>query len=388
MIKRDLTDKLKQLAAQFPAISLMGPRQSGKTTLVKMVFPEYAYFSFEDPDIRELVRNDPRAFLNRTKDAPGVIFDEVQHIPELFSYMQTHIDLYKKRGHFILTGSHNLLLNQAITQSLAGRTAILTLLPLSIHELTQAQKLPNTIDDTLFTGQYPIFYTDSLSVVDWQRSYINSYVERDVRQIQRVIDLSIFQKFLRLCAGRIGQVLNINSLSNDTGMSTHTIKQWLSILETTYIIFLLQPYYRNLGKRVIKSPKLYFYDTGLACSLLSITNSDQLFTHHIRGHLFESFIIADFIKQRHNKGLNPNIFFWRDKTDYEIDCIVEDGASLTPIEIKVSQTFSSHFFDHFKKWNEFAHTDPSANILLYGGELSQPTKRGTLVGWKNAGDII
>ena len=283
MISREITLKLQDLAGQFSAVAILGPRQSGKTTLAQITFPNYLYFSFEDFDTRLLVQADPRAFLMRYKDEPGVIFDEIQNIPELFSYMQGFIDSHKKRGHFIVTGSQNFALTQSISQSLAGRIALLTLLPLSMSELKKANKLPESLDDALFNGMYPSIYANRVKPFDWYKSYVATYVERDVRQIKNVTDLSSFQQFMKLVAARVGQVLNLTALSNDTGMSVPTIKQWLNILEASYIIFLLQPFYNNLGKRLIKSPKLYFYDTGLLCSLLQLNSPDQLFAHHLRG---------------------------------------------------------------------------------------------------------
>lgn len=387
MIERRLTTKLKKLSGQFPAVAVLGPRQSGKTTLCRLAFPEYKYFSLEDLSIRSIIKEDPKAFLDRYKNEPGIILDEVQHIPELFSYMQVYIDEYKKKGYFVVTGSQNFALNEAISQSLAGRIALLTLLPLSIAELKKAALLPSHIDQALFKGSYPRIYADNIEPLDWYRSYIGTYIERDVRQIKNVGDLALFQKFVVLCAGRIGQVLNLTSLSNDTGLSVPTIKQWLSVLEASYIIFFLQPYAGNVGKRLIKSPKLYFYDTGIACSLLSITSDDQLFNHYLRGNLFESYIIADLIKQKYNQGMHPTIYYWRDQSDYEIDCIIQEGQELIPIEIKAMQTFNPHLLDHLEKWNEVTKTNPANNIIIYTGELSQNTKRGKLVNWQEVDTI-
>jgi uncharacterized protein len=387
MIRRNLALKLQKLATQFPALAILGPRQSGKTTLARATFSDYHYFSFEDLSTRALVLADPKAFLSKYMDSPGVIFDEIQNVPELFSYMQGYIDEYKKKGHFIVTGSQNLTLNEAISQSLAGRIAILTLLPLSIAELKEAGLLPENIDNALFNGMYPSIYADKTEPFDWYRNYVTTYIERDVRQLQNVGDLNTFKRFMSLCAGRIGQTLNYTSLSNDTGLSVPTMEKWFSILEASYIVFILQPYYKNLGKRVVKSPKLYFYDMGVACSLLSIENSDQIFTHYLRGSLFENYVIADLIKQRYNKGMNPNVFFWRDQSGYEIDCIIEKEQKLTPLEMKVSQTFNAHFLDHLAKWNDLTDSNPADNILVYTGELSQNMQKGRLLNWQEIGDI-
>ena len=387
-IKRKLSEKLSALAKGFPAIALLGPRQSGKTTLAKNVFPEYEYYSFEDLDIRILAANDPRAFLEKCQTAKGVILDEIQNVPTLFSYLQTNIDLNKKMGHFILTGSQNFALTESISQSLAGRIAILTLLPLSIAEIKEARLLPDNIDNAIFNGMYPAIYSNNVSPLDWYKSYINTYVERDVRQIKNITDLSAFQSFLKLCAGRVGQVLSLTTLSNDSGLSITTVKQWLSILEASYIIFLFRPFYKNLNKRVIKSSKLFFYDTGILCNLLSIVKTEQLFSHYLKGNIFESFIISDLVKQRYNKGLDPNLYFWRDQSDFEVDCIVEEAEKIIAVEIKSSQTHNPHVFDYLAKWNKIANTDLASNILIYTGSLQINTKDGKLINWKDAGNLL
>ena len=387
-IERKITNKLLKLASEFPALAIFGPRQSGKTTLVKHLFKNYEYFSFEEMAKREIVSTDPKAFLEKYKDSPGLIFDEVQHVPHLLSYMQTHIDTHKKKGHFILTGSQNLLLNEKVTQSLAGRIAITTLLPLSIQELKDANLLTDSIDKILFLGLYPSIYSDNVGAYDWYSSYINTYVERDVRQIQNIGNLSQFQKFMQLCAGRVGQILNLSSFADDLGVSVPTVKQWLSILEATYIIFLLQPYYQNFNKRIIKAPKLYFYDPGIVCSLLNISNADQLFSYPLRGSIFESIIISDFKKQYYNLGKKPNCYFWRDQSQYEIDCIIETVLKRYPIEIKTSSTYNSRFLDHLSKWNTISDSNPKENILIYSGDNELNTDKGKIINWRNSGNII
>lgn len=391
LIKREIEGRLRSLAQQFTAIAILGPRQSGKTTLAKMVFGDYKYFSFEELGTRQLVLSDPRAFLEKYKDEAGLILDEIQHVPELLSYMQTHIDTYKKRGHFIITGSQNILVNESITQSLAGRIAILTLLPLSISELQNAKLLPENIEAAILKGGYPSIYADGISAYDWYSFYINTYIERDVRQLKNITDLSLFQKFMQICAGRIGQELNMSSIANDLGLSVTGVKQWLSILEATYVIFLLQPYYKNFNKRLTKSPKLYFYDTGVATALLGITDEQQLFSHFARGALFESFIISDLKKQCYNLGVRPNLYFWRDQSGYEVDCILEAGAKNIPIEIKASSTYNTNFLTNLAKWNAIADESYKNNILIYGGNdgFDGPcTIGGKIIGWKSAGDIV
>ena len=385
-IKRNIAQRLISLAQQFPAVAIFGPRQSGKTTLAKEIFKDYIYFSFEDLNNRFLVKTDPKAFLEKYKDIPGLILDEVQHVPELLSYIQTHIDTYKKKGHFIITGSQNLLLSQSITQSLAGRIAILTLLPLSISELENSNTLPEDLDKFLVEGAYPAIYADKVNAADWYSFYINTYVERDVRQVKNIGDLSLFQKFMKLCAGRIGQELNISSLANDLGLAGPTVKQWLSILEATYIIFLLQPYYKNFNKRVIKSPKLYFYDTGLAASLLGIDNKN-FFAHYMRGPIFENLIISDFKKQYFNLGKQPNIYFWRDQSQYEVDCLI-DSNKLIPVELKSGATYNTHFLDNFANFNEITETNPKDNILIYAGEQELNTSKGKIINWQHSSELI
>lgn len=307
--------------------------------------------------------------------------DEIQEVPELLSYIKEHVDKHNKSGYFVITGSQNFLVNEAITQTLAGRVAIFTLLPLSIAELKKAKLLPSVVENMLFTGQYPRIYTQDLDPVQWYPNYIRTYVERDARSIKQVIDLSLFQKFIGLCAGRIGQLLNITSLANDCGITVLTAKSWLSVLEASYIIFLLQPYHTNIGKRLIKTPKLYFYDTGLACSVLGIESSKQLLNHYIRGNIFESFIIAELYKKRFNQGFLPRMYFWRDKTGHEVDCLITSGTAVTPIEIKVGQTVSSNYFDGLKYWYEINKQDEYNGTVVYTGPENQKRKYANVVSW-------
>jgi uncharacterized protein len=387
-IKRDIGYKLSHLAKHFPAVGLLGPRQSGKTTLVKKLFPNYFYFNFEHPDLRAEVEKNPDSFLNNYKNEAGVILDEIQRLPSLLSYIQVHIDAHKKIGHFILTGSQNILLNQSINQSLAGRIGLLTLLPLSIKELKQAKILnPNWLDTTLFQGTYPGLVSQLWplpSVNDWYRSYINTYIERDLRHMEKIYDLATFQKFMKLCAIRVGSQFDITSLSNEAGISSNIAKQWLSVLEACYIIFFLHPYYRNIGKQVKKASKLYFYDSGLLCSLLSINSAAKLLDHYLRGHIFETFIIADFIKQRLNRGYNPDCYFWQNKYGEEVDCIIEQGSELIPIEIKVSDTVKSDFFNNLALWNQTSQTSSDKNILVYGGLKNSSHPGGKIISWENS----
>jgi predicted AAA+ superfamily ATPase len=388
MIKRTLEKKLKQLLTKFPVISLTGPRQSGKTTLVKYAFHHLDYVTLEDPDTREFAHNDPRGFLsNYTK---GVIIDEAQRVPDLFSYIQTIIDNYNKPGMFILTGSQNFLLNERISQTLSGRVAVLTLLPFTLEELigTSFDLTLSHYRNALFKGLYPRIYDFDLDPLDWYPGYVQTYLERDVRQLINIKDLSIFQRFLRLCASRTGQVLNLSSLAVDVGISPNTVKSWLSILEASYILFLLKPHFKNFNKRLIKMPKLYFFDPGLTCYLLGIENQEQLETHYLKGALLESLLISEFFKYRLNRGLDPNCYYWRDKTGHEIDCILESGETLIPVEIKSSETVKAMFFDGLSYWNNLSGQDPANSFLIYGGEKKEKRSCGNVLGWKFAHEVF
>lgn len=349
----------------MPIIVVTGPRQSGKTTLVKELFPEYKYYNLEFPDIREIAKSDPRKFLENFEQ--GIIIDEIQYAPELFSYIQALSDEKKIYGKFILTGSQNFSLIESVSQSLAGRAAIFSLLPFSINELISKKSIINSTE-YIFNGSYPPIYDRNLNPNIWIQSYIQTYLERDVRQIINIKDLSKFQLFLKLCAGRAGQLLNFNSLGNEVGIDSKTIKKWISILETSYIIFLLNPYFKNYNKRLIKTPKLYFYDTGILCQLLEIKSPEQIDSHYAKGSIFENLIIANFKKDFFNKGENKQLYFWRDSIGNEIDCLIESGNSLNIYEIKSSKTISTSYFkglEYFKKISE--ETDISLN-LVYSGD--------------------
>jgi predicted AAA+ superfamily ATPase len=388
-IKRELSKKLKDLAKYFPVLAILGPRQSGKTTLAINTFKNYKYISLEEPRNKEIATVDPKAFIETHKDTPGLILDEIQESPILLSYIQAHVDLNNKPGFFVITGSHNFLLNEKISQTLAGRVAICTLLPLSINEIMTVKK-NISLDQIIFNGSYPRLYATGASPLDLYPPYIKTYVERDVRQITNITDLITFQRFIGLCAGRIGQILNLTSLANDCGVTIATAKSWISILAASYIIFLLQPHYKNFNKRLIKSPKIYFYDTGLACSILGIESQEQLFTHYIRGNLFESFIISELYKQRYNLGKEPRLYFWRDKTGHEIDCVIENGQELMTIEAKAGKTFSQNMIDGLLYWNTLAKTKlPYKNsFLIYGGHEDYKTNTANIISWKSLNKIL
>ena len=380
---------LRELAQKYPAIAVLGPRQSGKTTLVKTVFPDYTYVNFENRNILEQAQSDPQGFLQTyTSNTPGIIIDEFQNFPELTSYLQGFIDEVYRPGFFILTGSQNYLMNKAISQSLAGRISILTLLPLSIEELKESNLLSKEPQQAMIAGGYPRIYEQHINPTVWYPDYLNTYVERDIRELTKVSQLSLFRKFVALCAGRIGQILNITSLCNDTGIDYATARSWLSLLESSYIIFLLQPHHKNFGKRLIKSPKLYFYDSGLACSLLGITSEQQLFTHYLRGNIFESYIISDLMKQYYNNALRPHLYFWRDSHGNEIDCIVEKADHLIPIEIKASQTSNKMFFKNIIYWNKLTQNSTDHNYVIYAGNENQTWKHGKIISWKNCSFVL
>ena len=383
MIKRDLEPILNTLAKKFPVIALLGPRQSGKTTLAQLAFPSHKYVSLEDFDVREVANSDPRAFLDMHKNDFGIILDEIQHAPQLLSYIQTEVDKSKKHGYFIVTGSQNFLLNEAITQTLAGRIAIFTLLPLAFSELKHVDLLPTDSSTMIFQGCYPRLYSDSLEPFNWYPHYIHTYLERDVRQIKNISDLAQFRLFMKLCAGRIGQLLNVSSLANDCGISVGTANTWISILEQSYIIFLLQPHFKNFSKRLVKTSKLYFYDTGLACSLLELESAKQVSTHYLRGGLFESCIISELMKMRYNLGRIPYYYFWRDKIGHEVDCLISQGGKLFPIEIKSGQTITQDYFEELHYWSELAGDDAGRSYCIYAGSESQERTLVSVVMWKD-----
>jgi len=398
MIKRDLTKNLLLSADNFQVVALVGPRQSGKTTLVKSIFKKHKYISLENFEMRDFANDDPNGFLKAYAEKNNVILDEIQNTPKLLSYIQTFIDneafedLTEKRkrrnGRFILTGSQNFLINQAISQSLAGRVSIHTLLPLSLNELKDAKLIKNNPDDFLFQSTYPPTFHKKTPLAEWYASYLKSYLERDVRLLENVPDLSSFQKFMKFCAGRIGQTFEASSLSNDANLPLETVNAWLSVLEASYIIFFLPPYYKNFRKQLTKSSKLYFYDSGFASFLLGIKSTEQLLTHYARGALFESAIISELIKKHFNNGDIPSIYFWRDKSGHEIDCIIEKDLSLLGIEIKINQTISSTQFKGLEDWNKITGNKSENSFLIYGGDEKHSRKNINVVGWKEADTIV
>ncbi|HDL07463.1 MAG TPA: ATP-binding protein [Desulfobacteraceae bacterium] len=377
MITRILANKFKELVQKYPIVTLTGPRQSGKTTLARTLFSDYQYLSFEDPDTRLYASEDPRGFLQEYPDR--IILDEVQWVPEIFSYLQTHTDEQNKNGQFILTGSQHFLLSERISQSLAGRTGILHLMPLSIEEIEITSS--GTLESFLFKGGYPRLHENFIEPADFFPGYTATYLERDVRLIKNIVNLPMFERFLRLCAGRAGQLVNFSSLADDVGISHNTVKAWLGLLEASFIIFQLQPHYRNYKKRLIKMPKLYFWDSGLLCSLLGIETEGQLASHFLRGNIFESAVISEFIKYRFNRGRRSNCYFWRDKHGREVDCIIDKtNDDLVPVEIKSGKTVSQDYFKGINYWQKLS--GKNGGYVVYGGEQRQTRSFTTVLPWR------
>jgi len=410
VIPRTLYKSLLEAASQLPVVAILGPRQSGKTTLAKKTFHKHKYISLEDLDIRLAAIEDPRKFLRDmcSGNSEGVILDEFQNAPAILSYIQKLVDEQEQPGYFILTGSQNFLAparhslpvrrrslsngesaggNQEITQTLAGRIALLTLLPLSITEIKTDNLLPNDVEELMFKGGYPRIYAHNVNPITWYRDYIETYLERDVRQISQVQDLTQFKYFVQLCAGRIGQILNYSSLASDCGIDVRTAKEWLSLLEASYIIFTLQPHHKNFNRRLVKSPKLYFYDVGLVCSLLKIESKDQLLTHYMRGNLFESLIVSELYKRFFNNNRRPSISFWRDNHGHEVDCIIEKASELIPIEIKASMTPYPKIFAELQQWYKISESVAANGYVIYGGNENQSRLHGTALSWRNLEDL-
>ena len=379
MIQRGASSKIKQLAKKFPAVGLLGPRQSGKTTLAKELFPKKPYVSFENQDNILLVTKDPRAFLDQYKT--GAIFDEIQRVPQLLSYLQGVIDDQpNKVGLFIITGSQNLLLLESISQTLAGRIAFIQLLPFSFTELASSKHGTQSLNKLILNGGYPRLYDRKIKPVDFYPNYLLTYVERDVRQIKNITNLAMFQRFLKVCASRVGQEVNYTSIGNDTGVDQKTVLSWFGILEASFIAFRLQPFYNNLGKRLTQMPKLYFYDTGLCCSLLELETESHVNTHPLRGALFENLIILELLKARFNNGQRSNLFYWRDRTGNEIDVLLDQSAQVVPIEIKTSATFTSDYVKGINYWKKINPNVKKAFVVFTGKTAS--LDKISILNWK------
>lgn len=384
LIKRELSNTIARNTKGFPVITITGPRQSGKTTFAKMIFPDYEYITLEDPDVREYAVSDPRDFIQRYSDQ--VIIDEFQRAPELTSYLQGHIDKINKPGMYILTGSNQFEYINTVSQTLAGRTAILKLLPFSYREIYQGQNKETDIFNIMVKGWYPRIFDQRLSFKTFYNSYFETYIQRDVRSLLNVQNLNDFHRFVRLCAGRTGQLLNLSNLANDVGVSYNTIKGWISILQASYIIELLHPFHNNYNKRIIKSSKLYFLDTGLACSLLGINNPEQLRTHPLRGEIFETFIFSELLKSKYNNSFASNLYFYKDSNNNEIDFLVESGSGLIPIEAKLNSTPKKMHFKNLEYFNKLSD-NVSRNYLIYSGNQNDHRYNCDIVGYQHIADI-
>ena len=384
MIKRTISEKILHYARQYPVITITGPRQSGKTTLCKALFPKRKYFSLENIDTRDYARNDPRAFLNECQKE-GAIIDEIQRVPELASYIQEIVDTKDKPGLFILTGSQNFHLLNTVSQSLAGRTALAVLLPFSYAEIYSDKAKP--VDKVLFTGFYPRIHDKKLNPTEALSFYVSTYLERDIRALINVKDLAKFEKFLKLCAGRVAQIVNLSNLANDCGINHNTAKSWLSVLEASYIIFFVRPHHANFGKRLIKAPKLYFTDCGLAAYLLDIQSDKHIMQHPLKGPLFENFVVAELLKARTNQGKNSNIYFFRDNIGNEVDALLEDGISVKPVEIKLGSTISDDYFKGLRYYQKINKKNLSKAALIYGGTLDQHRQTADVFSYRNVEKI-
>ncbi len=380
VIERDLTPRLRAAARKFPVVTVTGPRQSGKSTLCRAVFPKHSYTSLEAPDVRSFAQEDPKAFL--AQFPKGAVLDEVQRCPLLPSYLQGIVDDDPRPGKWILTGSQNLALIASVSQSLAGRTALLHLLPLARSEVLRFDRRPGTLEETVLAGGYPRIFDRKLAPSEWLSSYASTYVERDVRSVANIGDLGTFQRFLGLCAGRTGQLLNLSSLAGDCGISQPTAKAWLSVLEATFIAFRLPSYSGNLRKRLVKMPKLHFYDTGLVSWLLGIRDAGQLRTHPLCGAIFETWVVSEIVKQRENRGESGGVFFYRDQHGVEADLVVERGGKLLLVEAKAGTTASGDFLDPLRRVGAvLGAAKRPQSFAVYGGEARQSRSEGAILPW-------
>jgi predicted AAA+ superfamily ATPase len=385
MIHRTSQKTLLRLAKGFPVVAITGPRQSGKTTLARMTFPKKPYLSLEDVDVRDAAESDPRGLL--AAYPRGAILDEVQRAPQLFSYLQTKVDEKIIPGMFVLTGSQQFGLVSGITQSLAGRVGLVQLLPFSTAELLPAKMLPDSLDELMIRGMYPPLYDRKVKSSDWLAGYAATYIERDARQLINVRNLSTFQKFIKMCAARTGQILNLSSLAADCGITHNTAASWISILEASYLVHLLPPHYRNFNKRLVKAPKLYFLDVGLAAWLMGIYSAEQIRFHSHRGALFETFVVSEFLKARFNQGMPSNYFYWRDSKGLEIDLVIEVADKLMAVEIKSGQTIAPDFFSALKRWLSLTGAPDAPAWLVYGGRKKVVNKNIICVPWNGVSEI-
>lgn len=380
-VNRNIVSEINFLKEKYPIVAITGPRQSGKTTLLKELFPEYKYISLENPSVRRFFKNDPDSFFKEYNCY--CIFDEAQREPELFSYLQTIVDESKIMGQYILSGSQNFHLVQGITQSLAGRVALFKLLPFDINELNNANLLPNDYITTMLKGFYPAIYDRDIPSHSFYNNYIQTYVERDITELVNIRDMKAFRTFVSLCASRAGSLLNLNALANDCNITQPTAKAWLTLLETSYVIYLLQPYHKNFDKRTIKSPKLYFYDTGLLCHLLKFKNREQLITNSFKGHLFENLVIMEYLKQNYHNNQGKDFYFWRDSTGNEVDLIIHNDDKIDIIEIKATETILPEVFKGLNYFEKLAKDEIKSKTLVYAGTEKHIRTAAKIVSWKS-----
>jgi len=385
MVTRDAEPLARTLAREFKIVAIVGPRQSGKTTLAKAIFAAKPYASLEDPDLLRFAQEDPRGFL--AQHPGGAVIDEAQRCPELFSYLQGIVDRRREPGQFILTGSQHFGLVQRITQSLAGRVGFVNLLPFSAPELLAGGWLPASLDAALVLGGYPPLFDMPASPERWYNAYLGTYVERDVRQLRNVQDLPTFQRVLRLCAGAVGQLADLTRIGNDAGVDQKTVRAWLGVLEASFILFRLQPHHRNFRKRLVKTPKLYFYDVGVAARLIGIESAEQMSTHPLRGALFENWVITEYLKRRWNAGRQTNLYFWRSHGGLEVDLMLEQGQVLAPVEIKSGATVSPDWLRPLRRWRELAGNAAGRPIIVYGGDRAQQRSDADIVPWRQLAQL-
>lgn len=378
-LPRLIEESVKLALQKFPIVAILGPRQSGKTTFIKSTFTDYEYVNLEDPESRLFAKDDPKGFfLNYSKN---LIIDEAQKVPELFSYIQLEVDKLENDRKIILSGSQNFLLHQKITQSLAGRIALFTLLPYSISEIQQNTVLEENPSKTIFSGFYPRIISQGIEPTIWYKNYVSTYIEKDVRDIKNISDLDTFQKFLKICAANVGQIFNANQIGSNLGISANTAKDWLGILEASYIVFRLQPYFTNIKKRLIKSPKLYFYDVGLVSYLLDLKSDDQVFSHYLYGNLFENMVVCDVLKSYTNNGQEPSIFYLRDEAGHEADLLFKEDGKLNIAEIKASQTIRPEFMKNINYWSKQG-LEIESQLLIYGGIENQVRTGYSVRSWQ------
>jgi len=381
MLNRKLGEKIKESALKMPILAITGPRQSGKSTLIQAIFPDHHYLNLEDPELRRFALSDPKGFLHSNDGK--IILDEVQYVPHLFSYIQVISDQEKVAGQFILSGSQNFQLIESISQSLAGRVSIFNLLPFSLEEIKNSPFEMESYEEYLLKGFYPRIYDLDLDPYRWLQDYLSTYVERDVRQLLNIGDLALFRQFLEMCAGRIGQLINFSEIGNQLGISYQTVGKWLSILETSFICYTLRPYHKNFNKRIVKSPKLYFYDTGLACALLNLRTVEELNRHFAKGALFENLILNEVMKNQLNRELPAKSYFWNASGSHEIDLLMEVGGRLIAGEIKSGRTINSNFFNSLTYFQQTSGISPEDSYLIYGGEEVQKRSIAQVINWRS-----